>query len=140
MSKAGEGEAISGVSGSIGFVAAARAAYLIARDPDDGERRLLLPLKNNLGVDRTGYAYRVEPVTLPGGIETSRVVWEPDPATKTADELLRAPANGDSETSRLEVAELWLRLVLANGPVPQPQIEARAKASGRAWGTVRRAK
>jgi hypothetical protein len=96
LSKSVEGEAISRVSGSIGFVAAARAAYFVARDPDDGERRLLLPLKNNLGVDSTGYAYRVEPVTLPSGIETSRVVWEPDPVTKSADELPRARVNGDS--------------------------------------------
>jgi hypothetical protein len=140
LSKSGEGDAISRVSGSIGFVAAARAAYLVARDPQDGERRLLLPLKNNLGDDSTGYAYRVEPVTLPSGIETSRVVWEPDPVTKSADELLRARANGDAAASRLKWAELWLRLVLADGPLPQPQISVRAKADGHSWAMVRRAK
>jgi putative DNA primase/helicase len=79
-------------------------------------------------------------VTLPSGIETSRVVWEPDPVTKSADELLRARANGDAAASRLELAELWLRLVLAERPLPQPRIKARAKADGHSWAMVRRAK
>jgi putative DNA primase/helicase len=140
LSKSGEGEAISRVSGSIGFVAAARAAYLVSRDPNDDERRLLLPLKNNLGDDRTGYAYCVEPVTLPNGIETSRVVWAPQAVTLTVAELFNARGDHGSAPSRLDLATQWLRAKLADGPVPQPQIKTDAETVGYSWATVRRAK
>jgi hypothetical protein len=139
LSKSGEGEAISRVSGSIGFVAAARAAYLVVRDPDDGERRLLLPLKNNLGDDRTGYSYCIEPMTLAGGIETSRVNWSSEAVTKTVDEIM-SPRADVERAKKLELAMLWLRAVLAGGPLPEPQVEERAKAAGHSWATVRRAK
>jgi hypothetical protein len=139
LSKSGEGEAISRVSGSIGFVAAARAAYMVIRDPEDAECRLFLPLKNNLGDDRTGYAYSVEPVTLPSGIETSRIAWSQATVTVAVDELLASRRDAPART-KLEFAELWLWAELDGGPVPQKQIEARAKAAGYSWATVRRAK
>ena len=47
------------VTGSIAFTATARAVYLIAKDPDDPKRRLMMPIKNNLAQDETGLAYRI---------------------------------------------------------------------------------
>jgi hypothetical protein len=41
---------------------------------------------------------------------------------------------------QLELAMLWLRAVLAGGPLPQPRIKADAEAAGYSWATVRRAK
>jgi len=72
------GEAQLRVSGSLAFVAAARAAHIVVVDPEDENRRLFLPAKNNLAKDNTGLAFVVESHTLDGGIETSRVMWDRD--------------------------------------------------------------
>jgi putative DNA primase/helicase len=139
LSKAREGDAFSRVSGSLGFVAAARAVYMVTSDPDDGERRLFLPAKNNPGDDRTGYAYHVEPVTLPSGIETSRIVWASDAVTVTVDEAFTPRNDVRPAPSRRDTAGRWLREMLAGGPVPMREIEAEAKGAGFSWATVRRA-
>ena len=60
LNKAGGTEALLRVMGSLGFVAAARGAYLVAKDPEDETRRLFLPMKNNLAEDRGGLAFRVK--------------------------------------------------------------------------------
>jgi putative DNA primase/helicase len=133
-----DGEAILRVSGSLAFVAAARAAYVVTRDPGNETRRLLLPAKNNLGDDRTGYAYTIEPMTLPLGIVTSRIVWAPDLVTMTADEAM-APRTAEASPRRRDMATEWLRDLLARSPVPVRQIEADAKEAGISWATVRRA-
>ena len=59
LSKAGSQKALLRVSGSLAFVAAARAAYLVASNEEDDGRRLMLPLKNNIGPDQTGFSFRI---------------------------------------------------------------------------------
>ncbi len=56
----GEGAAIYRAMGSLAFVAAARAAWAVVKDQDDPQKRLLLPMKNNLAPDVDGLAYRIE--------------------------------------------------------------------------------
>jgi putative DNA primase/helicase len=139
LRKSLEGEAILQVSGSLAFAAAARAVYITTRDPGDATRRLLLPAKNNLGDDRTGYAYTIKPVSLPGSITTSRIVWGPDPVTTTADEAMAGSSPSHTEAPRRSVAEGWLQEILADCSVPSAQVRAEAEAAGLAWATVRRA-
>lgn len=68
-------------AGSQAYVEVARAAYSTVYDPTDknphlkSRRRVLLSAKANLGPDTGVLGYRIEGVTLPDGIETSRVVW-----------------------------------------------------------------
>jgi hypothetical protein len=138
LRKSFTGDAILQVSGSLAFVAAARAVFVITADKDDETRRLLLPLKNNIGNDRTGYAYQIDAVSRPGEIETCRIAWEPESVTVTADEAL-APRDGESRVKKVEAAAGWLRVLLADCPVPQTEVEALAEAAGHSWGTLRRA-
>jgi putative DNA primase/helicase len=66
LNKAAGGDPMSRITGSGAYVAVARAAFLVAEDPsDDGKRRrILAPLKNNLGDDKTGFAFSIESVAL----------------------------------------------------------------------------
>jgi hypothetical protein len=121
----GAGDALLRVSGSLAFVAAARAAYLVTSDQDNPARRLFLPAKNNISKDRAGLAFVVESQTLPGGIETSRVLWEPDPVTITADEAMAALATDDDRSMTEDALEL-LREILLTGPLPARDVKRQA--------------
>src|SRR5262249_39471022 len=56
LNKSAGTEALMRVTGSLAFVAAARAAYLVAPDPENPARRFFLPMKNNIGPDSVGLA------------------------------------------------------------------------------------
>lgn len=141
LTKAAGAQAIMRVSGSLAFVAAARAAWLVASDPNDNTRRLFLPLKNNLGPDASGFAYCIEGATIEsayGPIETSRIVWESGVVKLTADEVTRADT--PQRMSALNEATEWLENALAGGPVPQKQLFESGGKEGFSEKTLRRAK
>lgn len=137
LNKGGGNEALTRITGSLAFVAAARAAFVVAKDKDDERRRLFLPVKNNVGNDETGLAFMVEAHTL-GEIETSRVSWEPEAVTVTAEDALSYEDGG--ERSERQEAEEWLRDALSDGPMAAKEVRKQAEAAGLAWATVRRAK
>jgi len=139
LNKGGSGDALMRVTGSLAFVAAARAAFLIVRDKDDKHRRLFLPIKNNIGKDESGLAFSVESHSLVDGIETSRVRWEAEAVTISADEAI-APPGDPEERSALDDAIEFLSNLLAEGPVSASQIKADATEAGIAWRTMQRAK
>lgn len=62
----GQGAAIYRGGGSIGIIGAARAAFLVAKDPENEERRLFAPVKFNLGPMPRAMAYRLEDNPLLG--------------------------------------------------------------------------
>ena len=139
LNKGGGTEALLRVTGSLGFVAAARAVYVVARDEKQTGRRLFLPLKNNLGTDESGFAFAIEGLRLASGIETSRVAWEAEPVTTTADEAL-TPAADPEERNALDDAKDFLAVILADGPMSAKKVLAEAREAGQAERTVRRAK
>jgi archaellum biogenesis ATPase FlaH len=132
LAKGTGAKAIYRSMGSLAFAAAARAVWHVAKDPDDEQRRLILPAKMNLAPDPTGLAYR---------IEQGAVCWEADPVKMHADELLAIEANAKPDTDRTqrdEAAE-WLREVLADGPTPPKELIADGREHGHSEKTLRRA-
>ncbi len=119
LTKAPGPQVLMRVMGSLAFVAAARAVYLVAIDPKDQARRLFLPMKNNIGRDDKGFAFHIESATVQspaGPLPTSRLIWESEFASETADEVMQSGMAPQS-TSALAVATEWLQAALADGPV-----------------------
>jgi hypothetical protein len=63
------------------FTGIARAVRHLSRDPQDNQRRLLLPGKNNLSAEGSGLAF-----TISG--DPATIVWEREPLTMCADDAL----------------------------------------------------
>ena len=127
LNKGGSGNALSRVTGSIAFAAAARACFVVTRDPNDPDRRLMLPLKNNLAKDTYGFAYRIELKDL-SGIEITCVAWEPDKIDLSAEEVL-STQGGNSENRAF--AESFLKEELKDGfEIPCKGLYERAEEHG----------
>jgi hypothetical protein len=123
----GSGNALSRVTGSIAFSAAARASFVITRDPDNPDRRLMLPLKNNLAKDTHGFAYKIEEKEV-SGIITTCVAWESDKINLSAEEVLTT--QGGKAENKL-FAEEFLREELKDGfEIPSNELYKRAEEHG----------
>jgi hypothetical protein len=124
----GEGAAIYRTLGSMAFIAASRAAFVVAKDPNDptGDRRLMLPMKNNLGGDSTGLAFQLSRRHSHNG--QLCVVWEAGPVDTSADDALAptTPHRGRAPEERAE-AIAFLRQALAAGPRLGSDVLADAK-------------
>jgi hypothetical protein len=71
--------------------AAPRVAFVVMEDPEEPERRLFLHAKNNIALAPPGLAYRLEQVAVgEQNIAASRVEWETDSVSMTADEAVAA--------------------------------------------------
>jgi putative DNA primase/helicase len=131
-------DALLRVMGSLAFVAAARSAWIVAKDPENPARRLFLPAKNNLGPDQTGLAFSIDGCTITGGIETSRISWEPNPVSISANEVLALEPPED-RTATDEAADL-LRQLLSPGPMKAQDVQREARQAGISEKALRRAR
>lgn len=131
--------AIYRMTGTIAYVAIARAVYIVAKDPDDPERRIFVPAKNNIGPDRFGLAYRVIQTTV-DQVVTTRIQWEPHPVEISPDELLGSAGSQHSPSPALDTAKEWIQRRLEDGPVPAAEMETDAEAAGITSATLKRAK
>ncbi|MBA3485324.1 MAG: AAA family ATPase [Pirellulales bacterium] len=138
-----QGAALHRSMGSLAFVAAARSTWLVAKDPADAGRRLLLPVKNNLAALGGPLACTIQTA----GPERQPIIeWSPDAPAITADEALnpsKRPTHPKPPTGRPNIeredAARWLQNALAEGAKPSAQIERHAMAHGLRRTTVRRA-
>jgi hypothetical protein len=133
LNKSGGRQALYRGSGSIAIVAATRSALLIGKDPRDENRRVLCHMKSNLGPLAPSLLF--EPVMGDGGM---KIEWRGE-CDYEAEDLLTRSKEGSAGSRRAE-AESFLRELLADGPVAQKEVQAKATAAGFAMRTVERAK
>lgn len=127
--------AVGRIGGSIGLPAAARVVQVVIRDPDDPERRLLLPAKNNLGPDQTGLAYRIA-----DGEGTASLRWERDPVTSRLDDILARSSQPEAGGEARREAGNFIREALKDGPIPSNQLRDGVLSAGFSEATYRRAR
>ena len=130
--------AIDRIAGAGAFTQVARSSYMAVKDPQDHNRRLLLPVKVNIGPDGSGFAYKVEEKTVGNEIVTSRVIWEKLPIIDNADAILAQTSK--KRLSKIEVAIDFLRGRLADGPVSLKTLENEAEADKISKPTLYRAR
>jgi hypothetical protein len=138
LNKSDSKSAIDRTSGSIAFVAAARSVWGVVEDHDDeeGDRRLFLPIKNNLGNDRSGLAYSIkQPPGAPGG----KIEWIEPVRVRIDDALGGKHEKGPDPVKRKE-AEAFLKSALAGGRRLAAELIKEAQEAGIAEKTLRTAK
>jgi hypothetical protein len=140
LNKGTGASAIYRITGSLAFVAAARAAYAVVRDPQDANRRLVLPVKNNLAVDTSGFSYSINVADN----DAPYVAWGDQAVTEeTADEVLGGTATTPrQEAINADVREVcdWLKQELAAEAKPAARMWKIAEEKGFARRDVERAK
>lgn len=138
LNKASGSNAMHRVTGSLAFVAAARAAYAVARDPADPSRRVMLCVKNNLAKDSIGFRYSIKEADNGAPF----VEWADEACELSADEVLSETAATPREAARStrdREVEDWLREQLAAGPVPARTVWNAAKDAGMSEREIKRA-
>jgi hypothetical protein len=129
LGKSTQRAAVYRPGGSIAFTAFARIVLAVAQLPDRDDRRVLVPVKNNLSSPPPALAY-----TIADGALT----WEPEPVLDCDVEALLSGLPG--KRSQRRETDTWLSALLTKGPVEVRQIRDEATAAGVAWRSVTRAK
>jgi hypothetical protein len=129
---------------SVALPALSRATWLVAPEIDDEgnltDRRLFLSGKKNIGRPVPSLAYRIVEKLIDNGrggtMPAPRIEWAGIVAA-TANEAFTA--NSGKAAGKLEAAEDFLQLILADGPVSEREIRKRAGDKHR-FRTLQRAK
>lgn len=119
--------------GSGAFVQVARIELRVVEDPENADRRLLLPVKNNLAA-APGLAYRIQS----GANKAGFAVWEEGTVSTTIGEV--ESDDGSDDRSALHEAVDWLRAFLSQGEVQASEAKKKSRADGIKERTLDRAK
>lgn len=117
------------VTGSIAFGALARVVLGTVKPREEGEPRLLVRTKANIGPDSGGFAYELRQEEVRPGLSASRVVWG-EAVEGSARDLIGEAEGSDGERSATDEAEEWLRGELDAGPKPARDVQKSARAAG----------
>lgn len=139
LNKRSDGGAQQRFGGSTAWIAAPRAAFLVAEE-ESTRRRYMLPVKNNLGNDRLGFEYRVVETLLdyPSGLIKAPYIEWLGTSDRSASELLNSPK--PKAPSAVDEAKDFLRKQLADGAQPVVVIQAAAEGAGISSASLNRAK
>ena len=131
------------VIGSTAFIALPRVVLAVTVDPENEDRRLVLHLKNNIAKPAPGLAFTLVQAKAgdigepPVELYASRVDWEPEHVSTTADQAiagheakLRSDAAEKRPSPDRDEAEVFLRDILADGPKAAREVREAAEAAG----------
>jgi energy-coupling factor transporter ATP-binding protein EcfA2 len=144
VNKSGGKDAGNLIMGSRAFNAVARASIMVMKHPEDDGRLLVAQAKNNLGrMDIEAMSCRI--VGTKVGEGKSKDIFGTYPEWGDSDprfitELLEASSKGPAKDSPKEIAELWLRTKLTDGPVSATDMKAEAEGADIKEHTLRNAK
>jgi hypothetical protein len=134
LNKGGNGKGPKSRSlGSGAFVQVARIELRVVEDPEDPDRRLLLPVKNNLAA-APGLAYRIHSGSNGAGF----AVWEEGTVDISIGDV-EADESRESQSAIDEVG-VWLQGFLSDGPVKASEALKESRKIGFAEKTLKRAK
>jgi len=121
--------------GSIGFIGACRSAWLLARDPQLPERRVLAQIKNNLAPPQPSLSFSMPTDPAAALVLTWHGVWD-----GTADELLGGALRSAGLMTPRHRAKEFLLAVLENGPRTTQEIWEQAQGQDLSDRTLQRAR
>jgi hypothetical protein len=134
LTKRAGAQALYRGSGSIGFLGACRSGWLLARDPDCADRRVLAAVKNNLTPPQPSLAFALHTADGP----QPRLDWQ-GPSPWTADQLLARAAAATPAVQR-DRAAAFLAEFLSAGPRTSADLWAAARLLGLSKRTLYRAR
>jgi hypothetical protein len=132
LRKASNGPAMYRSTGSVGLVAATRAAFILAEDPDDEQCRVLATSKFNLGRPPQSLRFRVEEVADQPTLRFDGT------SSLRADSLAQDP--DPEQASALEEACQFLETALQDGPRLVRDVLREAREIGVSERTLKRAR
>jgi len=132
--KAAEKKALYRGGASIGIIGVARSGLLLANHPEDENRRVLAPLKSNLGKFAPSLVFELTEAEN-GAV---RVEWGEE--TRLGADALLAVSASPKRRSALDVAKDFVQAVLKDESVPSTRLEEEALSTGISPATLRRAK
>lgn len=136
LNKSGGGNALYRGGGSIGIVAAARAAFMVGKDPKDDKKRILAATKLNIALEPPSLAYRIE-VNAEGEPFLS---WEGQSELSARDLLTPEAEPKRRPLKRDMAADFLLEILSEEAEVLQTKIESEGRKRGISEGTLKRAK
>jgi hypothetical protein len=157
--KGATSRAVHKVGGSAGYVNTVRAAFVVAPDREDADKKLFLPLKFNLGPRPAGLAYRMRPLDpldqraifdkygshldAPDqdrlGEQLFRIEWL-GTVDVDAEQVLSEQARRQRDPNKVEKCMEWLKQFLASYAFPSDEILAAAKKEGFTFDNLKEAK
>lgn len=110
------------VTGSQAFTALSRMTIVSQKDQASGEC-VIARTKSNISIDSGGLKYRIEPISLPHGIETTRVQWLEGVDGAAVDILNELePAEEKISDKKIEAAREYLKIALSQQDLPLKQL------------------